>query len=61
VQIVPAVQAIQLFATTDDGTGQGTILYMRNYAEGCDAMTEEFETEFNAAFERFIESIRIAN
>jgi hypothetical protein len=61
VQIVPAVQAIQLFATTDDGTGQGTILYMRNYAEGCDAMTEEFEAEFKAAFERFIESIRDAN
>jgi len=61
VQIVPAVQAIQLFATTEDGTGQGTILYLRNYPDGCDAMTEDFEAEFNAAFERFIASIRNAN
>lgn len=61
VQIVPAVQAIQLFVTTDDGTGEGIILYMRHYAEGCDAMTETFESEFNAAFEGFIESIRDAN
>lgn len=61
VQIVPAVQAIQLFATTEDGTGQGTILYLRNYPDGCDAMTEEFEAEFNAAFERFIVSIENAN
>jgi hypothetical protein len=61
VQIVPAVQAIQLFATTDDGTGQGTILYLRNYSAGCDAMTDEFQAEFKAAFERFIGSIRSAN
>ena len=61
VQIVPAVQAVQLFATTDDGTGQGTILYMRNYPAGCDAMTDDFKAEFKAAFERFIESIQEAN
>lgn len=61
VQIVPAVQAIQLFATNDDGTGQGTILYLRNYPDGCDAMTDDFKAEFKAAFERFIESIRKAN
>jgi len=61
VQIVPAVQAVQLFVTTDDGTGEGKILYMRNAPGGCAAMSEEFKTEFNGAFERFIESIREAN
>ena len=61
VQIVPAVQAIQLMVATDDGTGQGTILYMRNVAGGCDSMSTEFENEFHAAFERFVESIRAAN
>ncbi len=61
VQIVPAVHAVQLFVTTDDGTGEGIILYMRNVPGGCDAMTSDFETEFEGAFERFIESIRNAN
>lgn len=61
VQIVPAVQAVQLFVTTDDGTGEGRILYMRNVPGGCDSMTTEFEEEFMAAFERFIASIRDAN
>ena len=61
VQIVPSVQAIQLFVTNDDGTAEGIILYMRHYAEGCDAMTEEFETEFNSAFDGFIQSIKDAN
>ena len=61
VQIVPAVQAVQLFVTTDDGTGEGVILYVRNIPGGCDAVTPEFEAEFHAAFERFIESIRSAN
>ena len=61
VQIVPAVQAVQLFVTTDDGTGEGKILYMRHVPGGCDAMSPEFEAEFKAAFERFIESIRDAN
>jgi len=61
VQIVPAVNAVQLFVTTDDGTGEGIILYMRNVPGGCDALTPEFEAEFNAAFDRFIESIRDAN
>ncbi len=61
VQIVPAVQAVQLFVTTDDGTGEGIILYMRNVPGGCDALTPKFESEFNGAFERFIESIRSAN
>ena len=61
VQIVPAVNVVQLFVTTDDGTGEGKILYMRNVPGGCGALTPEFEAEFNAAFERFIESIRNAN
>jgi len=61
VQIVPAVQAVQLFVTTEDGTGEGIILYMRNVPGGCDALTREFESEFDAAFEGFIESIRSAN
>lgn len=61
VQIVPSVQAIQLFVTTDDGTGEGIILFMRHYAGGCDAMTDEFKTEFHDAFERFIATIRDAN
>jgi len=61
VQIVPAVQAVQLFVTTDDGTGEGVILYVRNIPGGCGAVTPEFESEFHASFERFIEAIRSAN
>ena len=61
VQIVPAVQTVQLFVTTDDGTGEGVILYVRNVPRGCEALTPEFESEFMGAFEGFIESIRSAN
>ncbi len=61
VQIVPAVRAVQLSVTTDDGTGEGSIVYMRNVPGGCDAMTPEFESEFDAAFARFIESIQDRN
>jgi len=61
VQIVPAVQSLQLFVTADDGTAEGVILYVRNVPGGCDALTPEFEAEFNAAFERFVESIQNAN
>jgi hypothetical protein len=61
VQIVPAVQAVQLIVTTDDGTGSGAIIYMRNVPDGCDAVTPEFKAEFDAAFGRFIESIQSAN
>ena len=61
VQIVPAVQAVQLFVTDDDGTAEGVILYVRNVPSGCDSVTPEFEAEFKGAFERFIESIRTAN
>ena len=61
VQIVPAVRAVQLSVTTDDGTGEGNVIYMRNVPGGCDAMTPEFEAEFDAAFGRFIESIQDRN
>ena len=61
VQIVPAVQAVQLIVTTEDGTGSGAILYMRNVPDGCNAVTPEFKSEFDAAFGRFIESIQAAN
>ena len=61
VQIVPAVHAVQLMVTSDDGKGQGTILYMRNVPGGCETVTAEFEKEFHGAFERFVESIRGAN
>jgi len=61
VQIVPGVQGVQLFVKTDDGTGEGIILYMRNVPGGCDAVSPEFESEFKGAFERFIETVRDAN
>jgi hypothetical protein len=61
VQIVPAVRAVHLSVTTDDGTGEGGIVYMRNVPGGCDAMTPAFESEFDAAFARFIESIQDRN
>ena len=61
VQLVPAVQAIQLVAVTEDGTGEGSILYLRNVPGGCSALTSEFEKEFNGAFERFIGSIQAAD
>ena len=58
VQVVPAVQAVQLSVVTDDGTGEGTILYLRNVPGGCDSVTAEFMTEFDGAFGTFIETIR---
>jgi len=61
VQIVPAVNAVQLFVVDDEGTAEGIILYMRNVPGGCSTMTDEFEAKFTADFERFIESIRSAN
>ncbi len=61
VQIVPAVQAVQLFVVTEDGTGEGIILFLRNVPGGCDSVSPEFKAEFDAAFERFIASIRDAN
>ena len=61
VQIVPAVQAVQLSVVTDDGTGEGMILYMRNVPGGCDSVSPDFKSEFDGAFERFIQSIRTAN
>ncbi len=61
VQIVPAVRAVHLSVTTDDGTAEGAIVFMRNVPGGCDAMTPEFEADFDAAFGRFIESIQDRN
>jgi hypothetical protein len=61
VQIVPAVNAVQLSVTTEDGTGEGNIVYMRNVPGGCDTMTPEFGAEFDAAFGGFIESIQDRN
>jgi hypothetical protein len=61
VQIIPAMQAVQLFVVNDEGTAQGTIMFMRNVPGGCAAMTAAFKTEFDAAFERFIGSIRRVN
>lgn len=58
VQIVPAVQAVQLSVVSDDGTGEGTILYLRNVPGGCDSVSAEFMAEFDGAFETFIETIR---
>ncbi len=61
VQIVPAANAMQLFANNEDGTAEGIILYIRNVPGGCESMTSEFEAEFKARFERFIQSIDDAN
>jgi hypothetical protein len=58
VQIVPAVQAVQLSVVTDDGTGEGTILYLRNVPGGCDSVSAEFMSQFDSAFGAFIETIR---
>ena len=58
VQIVPAVNAVQLSVTNDDGTAEGNIIFMRNVPGGCDAMTAEFEAEFEADFGRFIQTIQ---
>ncbi len=58
VQVVPAVQAVQLSVVSDDGTGEGTILYLRNVPGGCDSVSAEFMTEFDGAFGTFIETIR---
>lgn len=61
VQIVPAVKAVQLSVTSEDGTAEGNIVYMRNVPGGCASMTPEFEAEFDAAFGKFIESIQDRN
>jgi hypothetical protein len=61
VQIVPAVNVLQLFVSNDDGTAEAKILFIRNFPDSCDAMTADFEAEFKAAFERFVEAVRKAN
>jgi len=61
VQIVPAVNVLQLFVTNDDGTAEAKILFIRNVPNACSAMTADFEADFKAAFERFVEAIQAAN
>ena len=61
VQIVPAVQAMQLFSVSDDGTAEGIVLFLRNVPGGCDSMSDEFHAKFKSDFEKFIESVRAAN
>ena len=61
VQIVPAVQGMQLFVVNDTGTAEGIILFLRNVPDGCDSMSDDFHAKFKSDFERFIESIRAAN
>ena len=58
---MPAVNTVQLFVATDDGTAEGIILYVRNVPGGCGELTAEFEAEFKTAFDGFIESIQSAN
>ena len=61
VQIVPAVNALQLFFVDDSGTAEGVILFMRNVPGGCSSMSDEFESKFKSDVERFLDSIRAAN
>jgi len=56
----PAVYARQLFVTTDDGTGEGIILFARRTST-CEDVTDAFKEEFDREFERFVVSIRNAN
>jgi len=61
VQLVPAVQGMQLFFVSDDGTTEGIILFLRNVPDGCDSMSDDFHANFKGDFEKFIESVRAAN
>ena len=61
VQIVPAVNAMQLFFVNDEGTAEGIILYMRNGPGGCASMSDNFKATFKSDFEDWVEAIRAAN
>ena len=61
VQIVPAVQAMQLFFVNDEGTAEGIILFMRNVPGGCDALGDDAKATFKRDFEGWLEAIRAAN
>ena len=61
VQIVPAVNAMQLFFVNDEGTAEGVILYMRNVPGGCASMSDDFKATFKSDFEDWVEAIRAAN
>jgi hypothetical protein len=56
----PAVYARQLLITTEDGSGEGVILYARRVND-CGDVTPKFEQEFDGQFDRFIKSIQDAN
>ena len=56
----PAVFARQLFVTTDDGTGEGIILFARRIGS-CENVTDAFSEEFDREFEKFVVSVRNAN
>jgi hypothetical protein len=59
-ELRPAVYARQLLIATDDGGGEGVILYARRVND-CAEVTEAFEKEFDGQFDRFIQSIRDVN
>lgn len=61
VQIVPAVQAMQLFFVNDEGTAEAVILFMRNVSGGCDSMSDDFKATFKSDFEGWVEAIQAAN
>ena len=61
VQIVPAVQAMQLFFVNDAGTAEGIILYMRNVPGGCASLSDDFKAEFKGDFEEWLKAINAAN
>ena len=61
VQIVPAVQAMQLFFVNDDGTAEGIILFMRNVPGGCDAQSDADKAAFKSDFEEWMAAIQAAN
>jgi hypothetical protein len=58
--ITPAVYARQLLISTDDGTGETSVLYGQRVAS-CDAVTPELESDFDLRFEKFVKSVREAN
>ena len=60
IRLVPGVYARQLFVTTQDGTGEGVILYAQSL-DSCELATDEFASEFDQRFERFIESVERVN
>lgn len=56
----PAMYGRQVFLVAEDGRAEGIALYARR-VDNCDTMTDADMAEFDAQFERFIQSIRAAN